>query len=141
MENNSSWQRVLYELLFYFTLEDIRRVLLIGVWNLSPKVFRVFVWTKDFISTSMKFMKGCCFLHHSRCFLYLFHYLFYSKSILELPYLATTFLPPTLQILIGSWPLGLASRLQYPSWEMLSRPNHHWQKQTFRVSFTNSVNA
>lgn len=44
-------------IIIFSLLENIRRILVIALWNFSPRILRVFIWTKDFVSTSIKFTK------------------------------------------------------------------------------------
>jgi len=48
---------------FSFTsLEDTRNVLAVGSWNLFPRFLRVFTYTKDFVSITIKFTKAQCWV-------------------------------------------------------------------------------
>jgi len=50
-----------YEFSFH-SLDEMRRALTIGVWNLAPGVLRLFVWSKDFIPSTVKLTKTQCWV-------------------------------------------------------------------------------
>jgi len=60
MEGNSL-DKEFYEFSFS-SLEDMKRVLAIGTWNLSRGIVRIFAWIKDFMLASMKLTKTQCWV-------------------------------------------------------------------------------